>query len=164
MIPRLLVFFALASLAAAQQTALDRYVAKPDPVYAWKLIRTIEDKGMKTHVLELTSQTWRTSADVDQPVWKHWLTIVTPSRVSSSKALLIIGGGSNRDPAPSKMPERAALIAAETNSVVAELGMVPNQPLRFTDSIDKARSEDDLIAYTRVKWQLAPSGFWGSGC
>ena len=104
----LLVLFALASICPAQETALDRYVAKPDPVYGWKLIRTLEEKGMKAHVLELTSQTWRTSADVDQPVWKHWLTIVAPQRVSSTKALLVIGGGSNRDPAPSKIPARAA--------------------------------------------------------
>ena len=156
----LLVLFALASICPAQETALDRYVAKPDPVYGWKLIRTLEEKGMKAHVLELTSQTWRTSADVDQPVWKHWLTIVAPQRVSSTKALLVIGGGSNRDPAPSKIPARAALIASETNSVVVELGMVPNQPLRFTDSIDKARSEDDLIAYTRVKHFATKDDSW----
>jgi PhoPQ-activated pathogenicity-related protein len=29
--------------------------------------------------------------------------------------------------------------------------MVPNQPLRFTDSPGRAREEDDIIAYTRVK-------------
>jgi PhoPQ-activated pathogenicity-related protein len=34
---------------------------------------------------------------------------------------------------------------------VAELGQVPNQPLFFTDSKEKGRFEDDLIAYTRVK-------------
>src|SRR5215471_10170846 len=27
--------------ALAQQTALDRYVAKPDPAYSWKLVNTI---------------------------------------------------------------------------------------------------------------------------
>src|SRR5438477_3603358 len=72
--------------ASAQETALDRYIAKPDPSYGWKLIRTIPGEGCKGYVLELTSQTWRTQADVDRPVWKHWLTIVTPDQVATSKA------------------------------------------------------------------------------
>src|SRR5260370_40596413 len=146
---------ALVLLAAAastgQQTALDRYVARPDPVYSWKLIRTIAGEGYRIHVLELTSQMWRTEKDVDHPVWKHWLTIVRPYHIGTNKALLWIGGGDNSDPAPSKPADLTARIAAETNSVVAELGMVPNQPLRFTDSKDHPRSEDDLIPYSRVK-------------
>jgi PhoPQ-activated pathogenicity-related protein len=144
----------------AQETALDRYVARPDPAYAWRLVNTIHDGNRRADVLELTSQSWRTEADVDRPVWKHWLTIIRPERVTTTTALLFIGGGSNLDPAPSKIPERAGLIAAETGSVVAELGMVPNQPLRFTDSKDKARYEDDLIAYTRVKHFATKDDFW----
>lgn len=146
--------------ASAQETALDRYLAKPDPVYGWKLIKTINDRGCQGYILELTSQTWRSETDVDRPVWKHWLTIVKPEKVTTSKALLFIGGGSNLDPAPVKISERAALIAVDTNSVVAELGMVPNQPLRFTDSTDKARYEDDIIAYTRVKHFVTKDDFW----
>ena len=38
------------------------------------------------------------------------------------------------------------------NTVVAELGQVPNQPLHFADSKEAGRSEDDLIAYTRIKY------------
>ena len=44
--------------------------------------------------------------------------------------------------------------------MVAELGMVPNQPLRFADSPDRARSEDDLIAYTRVKHFATKDDTW----
>src|SRR5215468_1247521 len=95
----------------AQETAIDRYVAQKDPVYGWKLVRTVPGDGNRTHVLELTSQSWRTEKDVDRPVWKHWLTIVRPDRVRASKALLFIGGGSNNDPAPSKASERAVRIA-----------------------------------------------------
>src|SRR5215468_3897984 len=135
----------------AQETALDRYVAQKDSVYGWKLIRTVPGKGYQTHVLELTSQTWRTAKDVDRPVWKHWLTIVRPKQLKSSTALLVIGGGNNNDPAPAKATDRTMKIAMETHTVVAELGMVPNQPLRFTDSPEKARVEDDIIAYSRVK-------------
>jgi PhoPQ-activated pathogenicity-related protein len=135
----------------AQQTALDRYVAKPDPAYSWKLVNTTQGEGYKAFLLELTSQQWRTEKDVDRPIWKHWLTIVKPDKPSTNKALLFIGGGNNNDKAPATIPERVTMFALESNSVVAELGQVPNQPLFFTDSRDKGRSEDDLIAYTRVK-------------
>jgi len=144
----------------AQQSALDRYVSKPDPAYQWKLVKTIPGQGYQGFVLELTSQTWRSAAEVDRPVWKHWLTIVKPDRVTTSKALLYIGGGSNRDPAPSEVSARTSMLAVESNSVVADLGMVPNQPLFFSDSKDKGRSEDDLIAYTRVKHMATKDDEW----
>jgi PhoPQ-activated pathogenicity-related protein len=152
--------FAAAVSLSGQQTALDRYVAAKDPVYGWKVVTTLAGDGHRAHVLELTSQTWRTEKDVDRPVWKHWLTITRPEKVTSRKALLFIGGGANGDPAPNRVPERSARIAMETGSIVADLGMVPNQPLRFTDSLDKARFEDDLIAYTRVKHFSTKDDTW----
>ena len=72
----LLLFPAL--LCHAQQTALDRYVAEKDDVFAWKLISKTKIDTHSTYVLELTSQTWRTATEVDKPVWKHWLTITKP--------------------------------------------------------------------------------------
>lgn len=146
--------------ATSRETALDRYVAQKDPVYGWKLVNKLQGEGYQSFVLELTSQSWRKAAEVDRPVWKHWLTITRPDRVVSNKALLFIGGGANGDPAPLKPSERAARMAVETGTVVADLGMVPNQPLRFTDSPDKPRSEDDLIAYTRVKHFSTKDDSW----
>ena len=150
----------LAVTARAQETALDRYVKKPDPAYAWRLVRAIPGEGYTGYVLELTSQTWRSADEVDRPVWKHWLTIVRPVRMTTDKALLFIGAGSNRDPAPAAVPERLSGVALETSSVVAEVGMVPNQPLFFADSKDHGRSEDDLIAYTRVKHMATRDDEW----
>jgi PhoPQ-activated pathogenicity-related protein len=149
-----------AGTAATQETALDRYIKKPDSSYGWKLVKTLAGEGCRAYVLELTSQTWRTEAEVDRPVWKHWLTIVKPDKLATSKALLFIGGGSNRDPAPAQISPRLSSFALETNSIVAELGMVPNQPLFFADSKDKGRSEDDLIAYTRVKHMATKDDEW----
>ncbi len=148
------------TVASAQQTALDRYVAKPDPTYGWKLVDTIPGQGFTGYVLELTSQSWRSKKDVDRPVWKHWLTIVKPDNAQPGKGLLFIGGGKNTDPAPRTISERLSGFALESNTVIAELGMVPNQPLFFTDSKDKARSEDDLIAYTRVKHFTTKDDEW----
>ncbi|HXF38563.1 MAG TPA: PhoPQ-activated pathogenicity-related family protein [Blastocatellia bacterium] len=158
-----LVLISIASgarTASSQQTALDRYIAKPDSSYSWKLINTIAGDGFHGYVLDLTSQTWRSAAEVDRPVWKHWLTIVKPDKTASSKALLFIGGGSNRDAAPRTISDRLASFAMESNTVVAELGMVPNQPLYFSDSKDKGRSEDDLIAYSRVKQMQTGDDTW----
>lgn len=148
------------SVKEAEKTALDAYVAKPDPAYKWELRATYPGDGQTTYVLELTSQTWRSEADVDRPVWTHWMTIVKPDVVKHDKALLYIWQGDNTDPAPTKAQDRSIRIAKETGSIVAEVGMVPNQPLHFTDSKDKARFEDDIIAYTRVKHFTTKDDEW----
>jgi PhoPQ-activated pathogenicity-related protein len=157
---RILLLALAATCIAAAQSSLDRYVHAKDPVYAWKLVHSLKGDGVEADVLELTSQTWRTEKDVDRPVWKHWLTIVRPEQVRHKTALLFIGGGNNNSPAPSKIPERSAQMARDTGSVIAELGMVPNQPLRFSDTPGRARTEDDIIAYTRVKHFATKDDTW----
>ena len=146
--------------ALAQPTTLDRYVAKQDPAYGWRLIRTIPSSGATTYVLELTSQTWRGAGEVDRPVWKHWLTIVKPDRLTSKTGLMIIWQGDNGDPAPTAASARALKIALETGTVTAEVAMVPNQPLRFSDTPDRARVEDDIIAYSRLKHFTTKDDTW----
>ncbi len=85
-----------------QQTALDRYVAAPDDSYAWSLAKTIDGDGYTGYVIDLTSQTWRTSAEVDRPVWKHWLTVIKPDEVKANTALLYITHGKNGDDPPER--------------------------------------------------------------
>ncbi len=148
------------SVKESEKTALDAYIAKPDPAYKWELKASYPGDGQTTYVLEMTSQSWRTEAEVDRPVWTHWMTIVKPAEVKHDKALLFIWQGDNDDPAPTKAQDRSIRMAKETGSVVAEIGMVPNQPLYFADSKDKARYEDDLIAYTRVKHFTTKDDEW----
>lgn len=148
------------SVKEDEKTALDAYVAKPDPAYKWELVSTQPGDGVTSYVLELTSQTWRSEADVDKPVWKHWLTIARPDVVKHDKALLFIWQGDTTDPAPTAARDRSIRFAKETGSVVAEVGMVPNQPLRFSDSPDTPRWEDDIIAYTRVKHFTTKDDEW----
>src|SRR5438067_11806745 len=74
-------------------TALDRYVAAPDPSYRYELIETIPGDGYAAHVLEVTSQRWRDEAEVDRPLWKHWVTVIEPGQVATSTELLIVSGG-----------------------------------------------------------------------
>ncbi len=156
----LAVLLVAARSLAEDETALDRYVAAPDPAFAWKLVDTVPGTGYTTYILQLTSQSWRSEADVDRPVWKHWLSIARPDDVKSNTAFLFIGGGSNKEDAPSGANQRTIDLALYTHSIVAELGMVPNQPLYFTDSKEEGRSEDNLIAYTRVKYMATRDPNW----
>src|SRR4051794_18716536 len=91
---------AAALLPSPKRTALDRYIAAPDNTYRYELAKTIDAGTTKAFVIDLTSQTWRTPAEVDQPVWKHWLTVIRPAQVKYETGLLFITGGSNGRPAP----------------------------------------------------------------
>ena len=150
----------LTHAAIGEETALDRYVAQSDPSFAWKVAARLPGDGYTTYILDLTSQTWRSAADVDRPVWKHWLSVVIPEKVHGDTAFLYIGGGKNGEELPSSAPERAVSLALGTGTVVAELGQVPNQPLHFTDTPQAGRSEDDLIAYSRVKYIATHDETW----
>jgi PhoPQ-activated pathogenicity-related protein len=147
-----------ASAHPRDETALDRYVAAPDPTYHYELLSTVVDDHYTAYILEMTSQRWRTSEEVDRPVWKHWLTIVRPQHVTTSTSLLIVSGGSNDKPPPSANPVLAQL-ALSTNSVVGEIRMVPNQPLVFTADGNK-RSEDAITAYTWEKFLTTGDETW----
>lgn len=136
---------------ANPKNALDAYVAKPDPAFAWKVVGPVSGPGYHGAVLELTSQTWLTAKQVDKPLWKHWLTVIVPDKVEHKDAFLYITGGNNTDPAPKTAPERWAKMALETRSVVVELDDVPNQPLRFAED-PKPRVEDEIIAYQQAKF------------
>jgi PhoPQ-activated pathogenicity-related protein len=127
------------------------YLAKADPTDAWKLGKTIPGDGVTSYVLDLKSQTWRSTPEVDRPVWQHWLTITRPDKVTSDTAFLSIGGGRNGGDAPTATPADAIDRARRTGTVVVSLGQVPNEPLVF-NSDGKDRVEDDLIAYCDVKF------------
>ncbi|HSZ56002.1 MAG TPA: PhoPQ-activated pathogenicity-related family protein [Tepidisphaeraceae bacterium] len=145
--------------SAAQETALDRYVAAPDPSYTFKLVSSQNNGDYKTFVIDMTSQTWLSEKEVDKPVWKHWLTIVVPDHVKSGTALLLINGGSNDRPAPEAADPTVATAAALTGSVVADLRGIPSEPLVFTDD-GKRRTEDSIIAYTWNKFLTTGDDRW----
>ena len=154
------LFFAfVVTLSAGNRTALDEYVAKPDPNYSFKLVKNLPGEGGTAYVLEMISQQWLSEKELDKPIWKHWLTIIKPDNIASDNALLFIGGGSNERPAPDKVDNNLVRIARETKSIVAELRMVPNQPLVFAGET-KGRTEDSLIAYTWDKYLRSGDERW----
>ena len=146
--------------ASQQETALDRYVHTPDPSYRFELVNTIAGTGYKAYVLSLTSQTWKPPIPADRSEWKHWLTIVRPDQVDHATGFLYITGGSNKDKAPEKVEALIADIALTTHTVVAELRMVPNQPLDFPDAIKRDLVEDEFIAYTWDKYLRTGNDIW----
>ena len=151
------IIFAAAQVAVS--TPLDDYVARPDPNYRYSLENTIKGDGYTAYVLDMVSQSWRNKIEVDRTIWQHWLTIIKPDEVTSSKALLWITGGSNARPAPTSVESMLANIALQTKTVVSELRMVPNQPLVFPDG-GGPRSEDAIIAYTFDKFWWIGDANW----
>lgn len=157
-----LLLVCLCFLGAApgeERTALDDYIAAPDPAYSYKLVNTIPGDGVTTFVLEMTSQSWLTEAEVDRPVWKHWMILSKPDEVKHNKGLLYISGGGNGGEAPNKADAMTTQLAKASKSVVTELKMVPNQPLVFNGE-KHGRKEDSLIAYTWDKFLRTGDAKW----
>ncbi len=144
------------------ETALDRYVAAPDPAYTFRTVGTIAaPAGVSASLLELTSQRWLTEREVDRPLWRHWMVVYRPVTVTRDVALLFISGGSNDGKRPGKANRVLAALARDTASITAELRMVPNQPLTFRDDTSKAaRSEDEIIAYTWDRYLRSGDQRW----
>ena len=154
-----LLLFALTCIyLAASETALDRYVHAPDSHYRYDLVKTIPGNGFTTYVIDLTSQQYLTAKEVNHPLWKHSLTVVKPTKVTTDIALIFIQGGDNTDPLGSVDP-LAPEIATASGAVVATLSDVPNQPLIFADET-RERSEDAIIAYTWDKFLRTSDPKW----
>ncbi len=152
-------FITVATLVGApKKTALDHYVAKADPAYQYKLVKTQKVKGGTVHMIDMTSQRYLTGKEVDRPEWRHWVIIVEPDKVKHQTGLLYIGGGNN-DGKPPRPRGELMQIAAATSSVVAEIQMVPNQPLVFADET-RPRYEDAIIAYSWDKFLRGGDEKW----
>ena len=142
-----------------ERTALDEYVAALDTNYSFQVVKRVPGEGQTTFIVDMTSQAWLTTNEVDRPLWKHWLTVVKPDAVVSSKSLLFIGGGGNGGAPPNAADPNLVKIALATKSIVTELRMVPNQPLVFAGE-KQGRKEDSLIAYTWDKFLRTGDKKW----
>jgi PhoPQ-activated pathogenicity-related protein len=155
----IVLLIVLAAGRFAVGTPLDDYVKAPDDNYSYNVVNTIKGEGGTAYVLEMTSQAWRNKDEVDRTIWKHWLTIIKPDDIASNKALLWITGGSNNSSPPGKPDSMVMNIALKSKTVVAELRMVPNQPLVFSDD-GRSRSEDAIISYTFNKYIDTGDSTW----
>ncbi|NWF86000.1 MAG: PhoPQ-activated pathogenicity [Bryobacteraceae bacterium] len=144
----ILLIALVAAPLAAQETALDRYVREEDATHQWRVAGSVQGSGYTTDVLEVTSQRWLTEAEVDKPVWKHWVVITRPAEVKHRTAVLFIDGGDNTDAAPGSGNPLLRTLALETKAVLVEVKGVPNQPLKFAGDTKAGRSEDAVIAFS----------------
>ncbi|MBI1840770.1 MAG: PhoPQ-activated pathogenicity-related family protein [Verrucomicrobia bacterium] len=140
-------------------TALDRYVATPDTNFSWSVVSSTQGSNYTTTVLQLTSQVWLTTNEVDRPLWQHWLTIIRPDDAKPGMGFLFITGGSSKSGPPKKPEDNIVRTALETRSVVSELKNVPNQPLVFKGE-EKGRVEDELISYSWDKFLRTGDEKW----
>ena len=113
------------------QTALDQYVHQPDQAYRYEVVNTLSGEGHTTFIVNLISQKYLTSEDVNKTEWQHWLIVVKPDEIKHQTGMLIIGAGDNDGKIPDESPQLLVNYAKATGSIVAELRMVPNQPLTF---------------------------------
>ncbi len=155
----LLLVAATARADASPQQALRAYVERADASYAWGVRQRISLGPVNLVELTLTSQTWR------DLVWQHRLFVLTPPNVrANTDALLVIEGGSWRDsdaqpidPASTKLPKEAVLLAAYAQQMgcpIAVLLNVPRQP------IFDGKREDAIIAMTFDRYLGSGDASW----
>ena len=147
-------------------TALDVYIAQPDPSYSFNIIATTAGIGYTLYDVEMTSQTWRTIEETTWNQWRHRLSIVVPSVVTSGTSMLMIGGGGHGGTGgfggaglSGFELTTAASIAVSTGTVVTGLSNVPYQPLQF-EGESFGRSEDALIAKSYRNFLDGGDDFW----
>ncbi len=127
--------------------ALKEYVHAKDDAFEYRIVDKIRGEGHTTFVIRMVSQKWLTTKEVKDPVWWHWLTMVVPDAAKTNTALLFIGGGSRTSKQPDKSDDLVLQLAMGSQSIVAELHNVPNQPTEFVGDDFGPRKEDELIAY-----------------
>ncbi len=137
----------------AAETALDRYVAKPDPNYSYRLYSTQNRVAYAAYFLEMTSQQWRSASEVDRPIWTHEVAMVVPrfGLDSTDTAILLIEGGSNPKTLMNEIDDAVGAAAITVGAVLAIVRQVPNEPLYFTDEGGRGRKEDEILAYSLDK-------------
>ncbi|GAA5221546.1 PhoPQ-activated pathogenicity-related family protein [Membranihabitans marinus] len=131
---------------------LSEYVYTKDDAFKYDLVDEIKGEGYTTYVFKMISQKWLTEAEVERPIWWHWMTMVVPDGAAFNTGMLFINGGSHKTKQPSSPDKQMLQIAMGTQSVVTQLHNVPNQPSVFIGDDYGPRVEDELIAYTWRKY------------
>lgn len=116
---------------------------------------TVAAANAKVYAVNMTSGYWRSSDEVvgGHELWTHKMLIVRPSSVNTNTALLIVAGGSIGNGVGASDEMLAVSLAASSNSVVAVVKTIPNEPLQFTDETH-TRTEDEIIAYSYDRFML----------
>ena len=158
----------------AYSGVLDDYVKKPEPAYEWRSVKQYTNPSSflnfcgscSVSVISLNSLDWRSKEEVNRTLWHHWLILAIPETPHPSTVLLMVESGDNRRKKPPDNLDRVqAYLAESLEMVVAQIKMVPNQPLAFRDETnpihkEKGRKEDQLIAYSWKKYLSTGDSEW----
>lgn len=144
---------------ATPANALARYVGELDTNYGWSLHDTETHFGWSKHTIRMRSQQWRNASEVDRVFWDHDLGIIEPW-FADNKCALLVNGGSNDSGAPEEVESAFAAVAFLYGISYAQVDQIPNQPLFFTDEMNNARTEDEILAYSLDKALLTGDFRW----
>ncbi len=138
--------------ASGSTQRLREFVQSEDPAYTYSLESEGAGVGYSTYFIQMDSQQWRTEEEITPSVWSHWMTLVVPDVTTTTKAHLVIVGGSVSEDLPSvgELPIFIQ-VAITTGTPVAVLGQIPAQPSTAPDR-PEPMTEDDLVAYS---WRKA---------
>jgi PhoPQ-activated pathogenicity-related protein len=165
MLYKFLIALLLCVHCSCAATPLDDYMIVPDPHYSWSVENVVERSNAKIYTLALTSQKWRSAEEVNEPIWRHRLTIIVPNELKTRKAILSIAGGNIQQQPSLEGLEMLFHLSHKLKAIVCEITMIPNQPLKFVDEsdvryIEQGRREDALVAYTWDKFLKNEESDW----
>jgi PhoPQ-activated pathogenicity-related protein len=129
-----------AEAAVALQTALDDYIARPEPKFTWE----VSSKQGNITNLQVTSQEWQNTT------WKHRVEVIRPAQLTNPDMALVMISYGNGNAQESLW---GSLAATAMGATFINIWNVPNQPLWD-------RSEDDLIAHTFQKYFETGDNTW----
>ena len=152
---------AMTVFAPGERTALDTYVNTLDSNYKWDIRDRVDGDGFTKYDIRLTSGTWRTTAEVNTPLWSHWMVMYVPDEITQSRVLLLIDGGSNSStpPVSTEIDQYAGPLSASTGAVFIDLTNIPSEPLTFAGE-SSSRTEDEIIAYSWRKYLETGDPTW----
>jgi PhoPQ-activated pathogenicity-related protein len=145
---RLLFACIVSTAVAAGQAApdeLSKYIAKPEPAYAWKLGDKAETDGGTTVAIKMTSQTWQGIT------WEHDLQLFVPKGMTDPAGILLFNTGGVPSAFTAILGQE---MARKVKAPVAILYGIPKQPLFG------GKKEDALIAETFVQYLDTGDATW----
>jgi len=144
--------------STASDMPLFDYVKMPDDTYKYEPLDAAcnyQGLGWKSYAFNMTSQKWLDEKTVSRSIWWHYFIIMVPDIINpatADKASIYVTGGRNDQGCPKEFSEDiilGGLLATTTQSVVAVLYQIPNQPMiYYEEQPPKKRDEDANIAWT----------------
>lgn len=131
---------------------LKTYVESPDKAFRYDIVETVRGEAWTEYRVYLVSGTWLTEAEVDEPQWWHWLTMVVPDDLRETESLMHIGGGWRGDTIPIEANEEMIRAALATGSVISHVSNIPFQPIDYKEDNKEGVYEDELIAFGWLKF------------